>query len=313
MRCYRYRLRQISGAKTPWHSDTLWGQLCWIYRDLKGEPALIELLQEVKSGAAPFVVSDGFPAGFLPLPAGGSCFAANVSAEKKSAGIEQMKTAKHAKRLQYLPQDQFNLVIQGEKIVKSPQELSQPPEDIAVIQTKNVISRLNNTVEENGLYQLQWTLPGESGELDVYVLVREDFKDTLKECFEYMAQYGFGGKVSIGLGAFEIKDTVEFTFPQVDKPNCFITLSHCTPCADMPTQAHYKLVIKYGKLGHDRSRQGEPFKKPVIQFEPGAVFWGPPPAGGYCGCLVENVAFDYADTVQCGLSIAVPARMKEVD
>ena len=309
MHCYRLRLQQINGSTTPWCSDTLWGQLCWIYRDLYGKPALVDLIHEAMAGNVPFVVSDGFPTGFLPMPISGNCFSIASAAKTKLQGIEQITAGKRLKKLCYLPESQFNRVIRGEEI--SLDDALQPSDDIIGFQTHNSVSRESNTVVDGNLFQLQWLQPGGNGGLDVYVLVREDFVQTLWECFDYMSRYGFGGKVSIGFGAFDVLEIAPFCFPTVVNPNCYITLSRCTPSNDMSTNGQYKLSIKYGKLGHDRSRQGEPFKKPIIQFEPGAVFWGRPPDEGYCGCLVENVAFDYADTVQCGLAITIPAKIKE--
>jgi len=63
-----------------------------------------------------------------------------------------------------------------------------------------------------------------------------------------------------------------------------------------------------GMTVHDK----ESHLKPVIQFEPGAFFGGAVLDKGYCGCLVEGDAFDYSDTAQCGLSIAIPAKTEEV-
>ena len=311
MLCYRLRLLQKNGGTTPWHSDTLWGQLCWIYRDLRGDSDLSDLLQESKTGNVPFVVSDGFPTGFLPMPAGGSYVSKTSVTATKAQGIEQINAGKRFKKMCYLPESHFNMIVQGEKI--SLEYASQPADEIIGFQTHNSVARDSNTVLDGSLYQLQWLQPGGNGKLDVYVLVREDFEETLWECFDYMARYGFGGKVSIGLGAFDVLEKTSFCFPTIACPNCFITLSRCTPSHDMPINGQYKLSLKYGKLWHNRSRQGEPFKKPIVQLEPGAIFWGAIPEDGYCGCLVEGVAFDYPDTVQCGLSIAIPAKIEEVE
>jgi len=79
----------------------------------------------------------------------------------------------------------------------------------------------------------------------------------------------------------------------------------------MPTNGQYKLSVKYEKLGHDRSRQGEPSKAchPIRTW---GFFGGSRVDKGYCGCLVEGVIFDYSDTAQCGLSIAILAKIEEV-
>jgi len=308
MHCYRLHLRQTSGGTTLWHSDTLWGQLCWIYRDLNGEEALKRLIQKTREGNVPFVCSDGFPTGFLPVPTGGISLFSPSATQTKMQGIMRIESGKLLKCLRYISESNFAQVIQGHPL--SLENITLPPKNTVAIHTHNTIARDNNTALDGNLYQELWQMTG-NGDLDVYVLVREDFADTLWNCFAVMEVQGFGGNLSIGLGAFETIERTPFAFPAVSEPNSFVTLSHCTPSPEMHVNGQYTLRIKYGKLGHERSQQGDPFKKPVIQVEPGAVFCGPPAATGYCGCLVEGVAFNYPDVVQCGLSITVPARIQE--
>ena len=312
MRCYRLHLQQTSGATTPWHSDTLWGQLCWIFRDWYGEQQLTQLLEEAKEGNIPFVVSDGFPKDFLPMPVNAMSLFPYPAARNKAEGIRQIETAKAFKKLKYLHKDFFEQAIKGKDLPS--QEIicsSPPPKNHNTMQTRNAINRETNTVQDEHLYQTPWLMTGD-GNLDLYVLVQENFENIFWTCFDALEKQGFGGDLSIGMGAFKRIETEALTLPKAQEPNCFITLSHCTPSPDMPVNGQYNLRVKYGKLGHERSRQGSPFKKPVIQCKPGAVFWGVP-AKEYCGCLVDNVAFDseYGGTVQCGLSIIVPALMPE--
>ncbi len=53
----------------PIRGDTLFGQICWAARHRWGEGRLSELLQGYTEGQPYLVVSDAFPAGYLPRPA----------------------------------------------------------------------------------------------------------------------------------------------------------------------------------------------------------------------------------------------------
>ena len=304
MLSYRVRLKQLSGSRFPLHSDTLWGQLCWLYRDGYGESSLAEMLSDCRCGNIPFCFSDGFPAGYLPIPAGGAFSELPVHSGDKKAEIERMNQIKAIKRLQYLSVEQFERVINGERIDLAAQ--GAPPDIEFSTQTHNSIDRITNTVTDSSLYQetLQY-----AGEMDLYVYVRDDFEDILFICLEQLFSHGFGGGASRGLGAFECSKPEEIPFFQPASPNCYITLSRCTPAKDMPLASRYKTTVKFGKHGQERSKQDQPYKKAAVQFEPGAVFWGTPPPDGICGTLIEGISYHYPDTVQCGYSIAVSARI----
>jgi len=53
---------------TPLAGDTLFGQLCWALREAAGEAELTRQLEGYTQGQPWLIVSDGFPAGYLPKP-----------------------------------------------------------------------------------------------------------------------------------------------------------------------------------------------------------------------------------------------------
>ena len=72
-----------------------------------------------------------------------------------------------------------------------------------------------------------------------------------------------------------------------------------------PTDGAYKIMIKYGKLGEEKTYCGQPFKKPLIMLRPGAVF-RTSPVKPYYGRLVEDVAYSDSSVVQYGFAFSVP-------
>src|ERR1700675_4642381 len=74
MKAYRFRIRPLSAWATPWHADTLFGSLCWAWREIAGEQSLEGLLARFLDitihEPPPFVLSDALPGNLLPFPIG---------------------------------------------------------------------------------------------------------------------------------------------------------------------------------------------------------------------------------------------------
>ena len=66
---YHLSFQPKSPLITPLHSDTLFGHVAWAVRYLWEESRLVKFLGAFQDGSdAPFLISDGFPAGYLPKP-----------------------------------------------------------------------------------------------------------------------------------------------------------------------------------------------------------------------------------------------------
>jgi CRISPR-associated protein Csm4 len=61
-------IRLKSSINTPFHSDTLWGHICWALRYQYGESELDEFLTCYRRGEPPLIISNAFPKGYLPYP-----------------------------------------------------------------------------------------------------------------------------------------------------------------------------------------------------------------------------------------------------
>lgn len=146
--------------------------------------------------------------------------------------------------------------------------------------------------------------PGD-GKIQVYAKIREGFEDDLHRLFEVFAAGGFGKKKSSGKGNFQIEGFAPFDgFDSVNGGRGFISLSHFVPAQNDPTDGAYKTMVKYGKLGEEKTFCGNPFKKPLIMLKPGAVF-KTEDIKPYYGRLLEKIAFTDPDVVQYGFGFAV--------
>lgn len=304
MEIYRWDIKQQSGFLTPWHSDTLFGSLCWAIADKEGENCLKGLLHLCRTGRPPFVVSDGFPAGFLPMPAGGMFTVHIPDHASKEQRLAAQREAKNKKRLQYLPVGIFKEVLLGNSI--SFVDVEKPKVVIEAIE-HNTIDRSTGTSKDGGLFRemAYWY-----NELEVYMLIDTEWLSIIDKAMMVLEARGFGAGVSHGAGSFKTDSFGRFSgFSYPESTNAFITLSHCAPTAEMPTDAQYRVNVAYGKLGLERAAEGNPFKRPILMLEPGAVFWGDMPTEMWCGRLVEDVHSYYRDVVQCGISIALPCNL----
>lgn len=64
----KINLKLKSSLITPFHSDTLWGSICWALRYVYGEGELYEFLKSYKTEEPPIIISNAFPKKYLPAP-----------------------------------------------------------------------------------------------------------------------------------------------------------------------------------------------------------------------------------------------------
>jgi CRISPR-associated protein Csm4 len=307
MNTWRIQLSVPSGFITPWHADTLFGHICWTaerhdgFSGFKGAAGLIELY---RSGTPPFILSDGFPGNWLPAPA----TLRTLFEPSDSGGLNRAdySTIKQAKKLEFLTQEQFRQFCCGKRF-KLGADAAKPL--VSSVTLHNQIDRISNTTdgEGGGLFELPEQFVSD-GCISVYAHVAEGYEQDLQRLFELLAQGGYGKKRTTGKGAFTVT-TFEpfngFELPQGTTANGFVTLSHFVPAAADPIDGAWKVRVKYGKLGDEKTFCGNPFKKPLIMLQPGAVFRTANPKPWY-GRLVENIAFTDPDVVQYGFAFAVP-------
>lgn len=304
MRTYRIDLVVPSGFVTPWQSDTLFGHLCWAterhgsFSNFKGAAGLIDLF---RSGDVPFILSDGFPAGLLPAP----ITLKRLFLSESSENLDKNSYAlmKKSKKCEYLTVEQFQSFQHG----KVPDLEIDTKGFVKATTLHNKISRLTNTTGDAGSLFERDEIFAPDGKVQIYAKVREGFEDDLRLLFELVANSGFGAKKSSGKGAFSVEKIELFSgFDRNFKPSGFVTLSHYVPAKKDPTDGAYKTMIKYGKLGEERTFGGNPFKKPLIMLKPGAVF-NTADVKPYYGRLVENVDyFSDSGVVQYGFGFPIP-------
>lgn len=191
---------------TPLAGDTLFGQLCWAAREHLGEAELDRLLEGYTAGEPWLVVSDGFPAGYLPKPT----LPASVGANSVGANsfARKAEKAKHWIPLSAigLPLPQLLAAAVGANSVGANLFAHSP---IEAPQPHNTLNRLTGTTGEGEFapYTQPQIFFARGQRMDMYCVLDETrmSQDTLLTLLQAIGSCGYGRDASIGLGKFSIE------------------------------------------------------------------------------------------------------------
>ena len=67
MKAYKCTIKLKSSVETPLEADIIWGSIIWALKYFYGKEKVEETIKEY-STEPPLIISDGFPAGYLPRP-----------------------------------------------------------------------------------------------------------------------------------------------------------------------------------------------------------------------------------------------------
>lgn len=309
MKLYKITVSPVTSFCSPLQSDTFFGAFCWSYLYRYGEQALQELICHSKSGNPDIIFSNAFPSGRLPVP---------LEIGKSEKNTERLLTKqeryqkyvenKKKEHLSTVTLDDFNKMING-----IPEFSSDDAEsEFKTMSWRNMVSRESGTVEKIGensnLFEVEEVFL--KGDFDIYIYSTLE-KDVLNHTLKDMFRFGIGAQRSVGKGIFQISKELElfdgFKIPQ--NPNAFVALSNFIPRKEDPTEGYYKTFVKYPKISYLSSENDSSFKKPLIFFKAGSVFFDQPIRNFYGSC-VEKVALKdgkVSDEIVIGAyTIAVP-------
>ena len=252
----------------PIRGDTLFGQLCWTIRHRWGKDYLSELLQGYTEGRPYLIISDAFPAGYLPRPALPlHRFDEVPDADRKSV-----------KKRRWLPREYFSEPLR--------QWLNHAVPDNAIssdalmathIQPHNTINRMSGTTDtgEFAPYTMAqyWFAPDLT--LDIYIAYDSTrlSQDEIKQLLEDVGSTGYGRDASIGLGKFDVTSLSSEDWPAQDNANAMMTLAPCAPqgLGFDAAKSWYQPFTRFGRHGDVAVHTGRPFKNPVLMADTGAL------------------------------------------
>lgn len=306
MELHKISLQILTPTSTPWQSDTIFGHICWQVAFGGWEQSIEEFLQPFLNGDPPFVLSDGFPDGILPRPV------PYKEKRERFNSLQEYAQAKKRNKPKYLSQEDFKNICNRKPCAKEPE--GEKWQKMSILHA--AIDRNTGTTSGTGqLFETEiFYLNNEThnNKINIYLLCEPYWRDNVIELLEKVSVAGYGKDKSVGCGRFRIIDVENAgDLLKVENPNGFTTLSSHVPASGDPINGRWKIRTKYGKLGEGAGKD-KPFKRPLLQFEPGAVFKTDNPKSWY-GRMVRGVAPDLSEVVQCGYTIAIPLRLDHFD
>lgn len=261
---FRLGLRAESAFGTPLAGDTLLGHLCWALRWRHGEAHLAGLLAGYTEGRPFAVLSDAFPAGYVPRPA----------LPPARLGVQADPTHRKAdKRRQWLP-----LTHAGQPLASwvAGQAAELPAQTVQVL-TQNTIHRLTGTTDTGPFAPRQverLTLPADRPlELHVVLDTARLPPDQLRQAMEDIGAGGYGRDASTGLGKFSVLTLEAHRWPAPAGARHALTLAPCAPDPErlLAEDCHYQPLTRFGRHGSLHALGGQPFKRPLLMLRTGAV------------------------------------------
>lgn len=301
MKTYCLRIKPLAPWSTHWHADTLFAALAWQVAQRVGVPALRQMIEAFRTGQPPFIISGGFPEGWLPCPL--------------SASLQQLPSLNlKAKLPAWVTEEQFRtLITQPAPLL--PQESWSSP--VALSRTLHAsIDRSSGTTDgEGNLFEIEtWymkstdTNPEAVRQLTVFFRT-EDWSERLHDLFRTLGSQGFGKKRSIGHGAFEVVGDPEPCewLDQFEGADAFVSLSHFVPAAGDPTDGRWNLVVKYPKFLPEAPVLS-PFKGRLLMLCPGSVFRVGGKVQPVYGKVIEGISRDFPEAIHYALAFPVPIK-----
>ncbi len=342
MKIYRITVKPVSPFGTPLKGDTIFGHFCWQAAEnpdlLQGglEDCLSTYRQEpfaVFSSAWPLLCENGTDVYALPRPAGIDIAPSSSSPADRRQRIVQHKADKKKKwllvdselavnltRERFKSDSQlFDLFMENHDndsvgdlrlLPENEKRLSSP-----VVQAHNAINRLTMSTGSGEFAPFSHDniqfLPGL--ELIIFVAVNEAVlgREQLQNGFENIGSWGFGRDASSGLGRFTVASVLEQPWPVNGggSKGCW-TLGPCVPQADSFSLCHAVPFTRFGRHGSTLARSANPFKKPVIMADEGAVLYPQDTADiwrkPYIGTAAVGVSAVDEKTVTQGYSLYLP-------
>lgn len=317
MQTYRFRLHAKTAFGTPLVGDTLFGQLCWTLLHQHGEARLTALLQNYCAGQPFLVLSDAFPAGYLPLPTLPSRYwQKDDKLDRKTLKKKRwLATADAVKPLE----EWQSCAISDSQLSQNGTAFSQQRQ-----QPHNTINRMTGTTGTGQFapYQMAQTWFASGQAFDLYAVLDES-KFSLAElhsALTMIGQTGYGRDASIGLGKFSLEaDTSAHQWHTHSDASSrhWLTLAPCAPqtLALDGSTSYYQVHTRFGRHGDAAALGANPFKQPLLMAKSAAVFADKQSSGNrlFIGQGIAGVSLAQPNAVHQGyapvLSVTLPATM----
>lgn len=253
---------------TPLAGDTLFGHFCWALRESAGEAKLQRVLDGYTQGKPWLVVSDGFPAGFLPKPTLPRHFEPQVDTTGRKA----------TKRQRWISMQCASLPLRELLAAAVDDEAAYGASPVLAVQAHNTINRRSGTTGKDSFapYASTQHFHAEGQKVDIYLVIDDErvSTETVGQLLVAIGAAGYGRDASIGLGKFELAAMAPADLPLPMGANASMTLAPCAPqgLGFDGNRSYWRVLTRYGRHGNAHALAPNPFKTPVLLAATGAVF-----------------------------------------
>lgn len=271
MKTYRITIKPQTAFGSMLLGESLFGQLCWLYRSFLGEESLTNALERYSEGDPFMVVSDAFVSGYLPLP-----HLPGTEYDESTEGLDR----KALKKKQWVKFSDItrpaaslrNCALSGKELFEAEDGCDTYKSEAHIHAT---INRLTATTgfDEFAPYITKDLFFKKDLCFDIYAVVDEKYisDELLEKLFISLGNTGYGRDASVGLGKFCV-EKLETLSNQVNSTSV-LALASCSPCLDDidAEKTYYRTKTHFGKHGDIGVFGGNPFKKPILLAKSGAV------------------------------------------
>lgn len=321
MKNFKIKITLKSSVITPFHSDTIFGHICWGFYYLYGKEDFMKFLKSFENENPAIILSNAFPENFLPMP-----ILSPMNIEAGTSVDDRIKTFRNYKRfikeklIKKRVFDELNKEgLSEKKLLERYKNGSSGEISVTDEFLHTSINRLSGSALEGYLYEQEESFYKDNMAFDLYCKIADPMTEgRLEKCFEYINNSGFGKDKSSGKGRVEFTISDEDIIFSSSGCNAFMNLSNYMPGKNDPISGYYKLFTKFGKLGgyfanssYDGSGIVKPFKKPVMMMVPGSTFLLTDRIREFYGKVVDNLKMMDGYIKHYGLSYPVPVNIGE--
>lgn len=250
---------------TPLAGDTLFGQLCWALREASGEAELTHQLAGYTQGQPWLVVSDGFPAGYLPKPTLPQHFEPQRDPGERKA----------AKKRRWIPASRTGETLATLLATAVGDAAAYGQSPLFAVQAHNTLNRLTGTTGENEFapYSQPQTCHAAGQRIDIYLVLDADrvTADQAGQLLSAIGASGFGRDASTGLGKFNVERLVAASFASSGSANACWTLAPCAPQGQGfdGEQSYWRVLTRFGRHRRRSGADRRICRAPVCWTGPG--------------------------------------------
>ena len=279
---YLWKIKPISSYMTPWQSDTIYGHFLWGIFFLYGEEELNKIISDFENYNSPFIISDGFLDGRLPMIKKGIIKREENKEIADSLNMnlaDVIKKRKIINKISEISLEEFNKLrgsySNKEFVIEKlkEKEISKTSSSIQTLVMHNIINRLSGSTVENGIFTSKEIFTDK--DIWIFIKVRNDFPiEKIEKILKFIEENGYGKKISVGKGAFKTVSFEKFDkFTKIENSNGFIVLSNYIPKPYDFSEVIYETpLVKFGKVANFGNNAEVPFKKTFSCFKVGSIF-----------------------------------------